>query len=144
MRVKFKLIFLAYARIRNIEILLRNIKACVENSALDAEPGQRRRYNEPENVVLNQPSVVQLGNNLIEFGQLMRKWAIELSKLSDLLIRDPEITVADRDYLRRLVQNNMDTARYTSPALMNIYSLSIPLLAPPPRNLTVTQPLDPR
>ena len=73
----------------------------------------------------------------------MRKWAVELSKLSDLLIRDPEITVADRDYLRRLVQNNMDTARYTSPTLMNIYSLSIPLLAPPPRNLTVTQPLDP-
>ena len=122
--------------------MLRNIKACVENSALDAEPLNRPRYNEPEGQVAAQPSVVELGEKLIEFGQVIRKWAVEMSKLSDFLIRDPEMTMEEREYVRRLIQNNMDTARYTSPALTNLYSLSIPLLAPPPRQLQVTQPTD--
>jgi len=129
----------AYQRFNNCNILSRNFQACIEASQENVRPEDRIRHNQPDIPTPDNPTVGDFGNHLIQLSGKIREYAVELSRLSDLLVRDPAIendTV--KEDIRRLVQNNMDATRYLSPYLQNMTKMCIPLIAEPPRTLLVT------
>ena len=70
----------------------------------------------------------------------MKDWALELNSLSDYLVRDPEFyNNQEREEVRRLIQNNMDTSRYAHPYLTNLTKIALPLQMTPPRTLMVQE-----
>ena len=131
----------AFAKFNNMMILYRNIVACVTSSVSEGNPSNRIRYNDSDQAISPRPSGIELGRHIIELSKTVKTWAVELHKLSDLLIRDPNLDGQDaKELARRLIQNNMDTARYFVPYLQNLQTLAIPLNAPPKRYLAVAQP----
>ena len=131
----------AFAKFNNMMILYRNIVACVTSSLSESNPSDRIRYNDTDQAISPRPSGIELGHHIIELSKIVKTWGGELNRLSDLLIRDPNLNDHEAGELaRRLIQNNMDTARYFVPYLQNLQNLAIPLNATPKRYLAVTQP----
>ena len=130
----------AYGRMNNCNILHRNIDACIEASVRSMNPSDRVRHNDPVSATPADPTAVDLGQHVLQMASSIRSWALELNKLSDFLVRDDDfIDAADRERTRRLIQNNMDTARYFHPYLQNFTAFSIPLISPAPRRLVVQE-----
>jgi len=90
-------------RFNKCAILYRNFKACVQASVRSENPADRIRYNTPEVESPVEPKVVDLGNHIKIMATTVRNWALELHKLSDKLIQDPELRVGtqEREELRR-------------------------------------------
>ena len=128
----------AQTRLYNCDVLHKNIVACINASATAMNPVERTRFNEPAEPTPTDPTAIDFGNHVMKFATAMRDWAVELNKMSDLLIRDPELTGSDQEYARRLIQNNIDTARYTQPYLQNFTKFCIPLNFQGTRQLMVT------
>ena len=97
------------------------------------------RYNLAFSESNELPTAKNLGNNLITFGKTIKSCALELSKLSNVLIMDPVLPhdSQQKENTRRLIQNNMDAARYLSVQLKNFTQFCVPLDSSPPRILTV-------
>lgn len=128
----------AHARLNNCSILHRNIDACVTASSASSDPSGRTRYNDPAQTTAAEPSAIDFGNHVFKLAATVRDWALELNRLSDVLVRDPEFSGPEhREKVRRLIQNNMDTARYFHPYLQNFTSFNIPLISDRPRRLIV-------
>jgi len=75
-------------------ILLRNFQACVSNASHQLKPGDRVRFNVPptktqDNVISN-----DLGIFVTEVSEVVREFAVELSKLSNHMVQDRAL---DRD-----------------------------------------------
>ena len=114
-------------------------------SVSEMDPASRIRHNHPVSAAPANPGAVDLGNHVIDLAGTIRQWALELNRLSDVMIRDVDVTNdADaRENLRRLIQNNMDAARYLHPYLQNLTQFCIPLNVAPPRRLIVSEPRRP-
>ena len=66
-----------------------------------------------------------------------------MERLGKLLVQDrrlPDRECEDYGTHRRLIQNNMDAARYLSPQLRNFSEFIIPVAEERPRRLGVIQP----
>ena len=78
----------------------------------NVRPEDRIRHNQPDIPTPENPTVGDFGNHLIQLSGKIREYAVELSRLSDLLVRDPAIeNERVKEDIRRLVQNNMDATR---------------------------------
>ena len=67
-------------------------------------------------------------------------WSHQLTRLGEQLIRDQHLgehTSAEYQQHRRIIQNNMDAARYLSPQLQYFCQFIIPLGESRPRRLAV-------
>ena len=117
----------AHRILQNCNILHRNLKACISASASSQNPADRIRHNDPYLPTPVRPTRKHLGYHTKNLAKTVRNMAIELNTLSDLLIRDPDMSLESRERARRLVQNNMDAARYMYPYLKNFTKISVPL-----------------
>jgi hypothetical protein len=129
------------ARYNNCAILYRNFEACVRASMNGQNPADRIRYNDPETESPAEPTASDLGQHVRALANTVRNWALELNRLSDELIRDVEVPAGsrEREELRRLIQNNMDAARYFHPHLQNFTQFCVPLNMDAPRPLFTTE-----
>ena len=124
-------------RFNNCLILHRNFAACVDASIQGTNPPDRIRFNDPVEHSPDQPTAVDLGQHVRQLSQTVYKWALELNRLSNRLLIDGEVAedTAEKETFRRLVQNNMDAARYFHPHLLNLTKFQIPLNMDAPRQL---------
>lgn len=130
-----------HARYNNCAILHRNFDACVEASMNGLDPAQRTRFNDPLSESPPVPAAADLGSHILGLARTVRNWALELNRLSNELIRDVEAPTGtpEREALRRLIQNNMDAARYFHPHLQNLTQFCVPLNMAAPRPLFITE-----
>jgi len=106
---------LAHQRLHNCRVLQRNFNACVDAAQTNLDPSMRTRYNEPISETSEFPHVRDLGLFTRDMAYTMLTWSIQLHRLADQLIRDEALPDRNSEIYqrhRRLIQNNMDAARY--------------------------------
>jgi len=131
----------ANRKLVNCKIFHRNFKSCINASLGDMDPSGRIRHNDPETRTSNVPMVSEAGEHILEMAESVKQYALEISRLSNLLIMDPVFTDAEKlENARRLVQNNIDAARYLYPYLQNFSTFAIPLSQSTPRKLMIYEP----
>ncbi|CAG5105852.1 Oidioi.mRNA.OKI2018_I69.chr1.g2512.t1.cds [Oikopleura dioica] len=129
-------------RLRHIAIFHRNFRAALVQCVNNARPEDRPRYNDPERMTPATPQARDLGHTVRLLADDIRTFGLELIRLGAEFHRDPNFMGDDegREKFRRLIQNNMDAARYLHPLLTNLTNITIPLPHDPPRYLSVYQP----
>jgi len=98
-----------------MNILLRNVEACLHNAKHKRESSRRVRFNHAKNQTQKKLYARDLGAFVIEFARVIRELSLALSELSNLFIQDP-----------KLEQN---TDQYTNAKLLIQVRLSTLLLA---------------
>ncbi|CAG5094291.1 Oidioi.mRNA.OKI2018_I69.XSR.g13427.t1.cds [Oikopleura dioica] len=116
-------------KIRNMSIFQRNFIECVKASKRGINPNDRPRYNDPSREPPPNPVVRDLGNPLDELGNALLQWSSQLHRTADVLYADPrygnDVDRLDKD--RRLIDNNMQAARYLSPIIKHLTNVIIPI-----------------
>ena len=130
----------AHRKLVNCKIFHRNFKSCIDASVRNINPSDRIRHNNPETRTSNVPMVSEAGEHFLEMAKSVQEYALQLNKLSNFLIVDPVLDAEKRENARRMVQNNMDAARYLYPYLQNFSTFVIPLSHSSPRQLMVDEP----
>ena len=121
-------------------ILQRNFEACIAICQASKDPTDRIRFNEAETPTPKSPTSVDGGQFVRIMANSLITWAVQLHRLSDQLIRDEQVTDSESEKFkkaRRLIQNNMDAARYMAQELSTFSQLVIPLKENPPRRITI-------
>jgi|ERR1712227_371209 len=125
-------------RLENCLLLQKNFAACIEASQTNSDPGERQRPNALDDMIPAEPGTRHLGYLVRDMANSLRTWSFQLQHLSDQLIRDdplPDKQSIEYKKTRRLIQNNMDAARYLAPQLRDLADFVIPLGDEPPRQL---------
>jgi len=129
-------------RLRHISIFHRNFRAALVQCVNNARPEDRPRFNDPERMTPVTPQARDLGQTVRLLADDIRTFGLELIRLGAEFHRDPNFNGDDeaKENFRRLIQNNMDAARYLHPLLTNLTNITIPLPHDPPRYLSVYHP----
>ncbi|CBY18839.1 unnamed protein product [Oikopleura dioica] len=129
-------------RLRHISIFHRNFRAALVQGVNNARPEDRPRFNDPERMTPVTPQAKDLGQTVRLLADDIRTFGLELIRLGAEFHRDPNFNGDDeaKENFRRLIQNNMDAARYLHPLLTNLTNITIPLPHDPPRYLSVYHP----
>jgi len=133
----------AMNRLTNCRLLQKNFDECIRQAQLDLEPSSRVRHNTLETHTPEAPKLTDLGYLTRDMTNSLLVWSSQLERLGKLLVEDrrlPDRECEDYGYHRRLIQNNMDAARYLSPQLRNYADFIIPLAEERPRRLGVITP----
>jgi len=119
--------------------LQKNFAACVNAAQEGMDPDARQRHNNVSDIV-EEPHLSDLGHFAQDMSESLLTWSHQLKRLGEQLVRDEALPDRDapeyRDQ-RRLIQNNMDAARYLSPQLQNFSQFIVPLGESRPRRLAV-------
>merc|ERR1712130_189052 len=127
------------AKLRNCQILQKNFAACVNAAQVGMDPDARQRHNNVSEVV-QEPHLSDLGHFAQDMSESLLTWSHQLERLGKQLVRDealPDREATEYRDQRRLIQNNMDAARYLSPQLQNFSQFIVPLGEARPRRLAV-------
>ena len=110
-------------KIRNLSIFQRNFKECVFASKRGIDPADRTRYNDPASEPPANPVVSDLGDPLDNIGNALLEWSEQLHKTADILVADPRYgdNVDQLNTDRRLIDNNMQAARYLTPVIKVVF-----------------------
>lgn len=116
-------------KIRNLSIFQRNFKECVFASKRGIDPADRTRYNDPASEPPANPVVSDLGDPLDNIGNALLEWSEQLHKTADILVADPRYgdNVDQLNTDRRLIDNNMQAARYLTPVIKHLTNFIIPI-----------------
>jgi len=116
-------------KIRNPSIFQRNFKECVFASKRGIDPADRTRYNDPASEPPANPVVSDLGDPLDNIGNALLEWSEQLHKTADILVADPRYgdNVDQLNTDRRLIDNNMQAARYLTPVIKHLTNFIIPI-----------------
>jgi len=116
-------------KIRNLSIFQRNFKECVKASKRGIDPGDRTRFNDPAREPPANPVVSDLGDPLDDIGNALLEWSEQLHKTADVLVADPRYgdNVDQLNMHRRLIDNNMQAARYLTPVIKHLTNFIIPI-----------------
>ena len=104
------------------------------------EPDVRERVNILEKPTPSKPTLTDLGYLTKEMSEILLTWSHQLKRMGKTLVQDKHLTPNTAEYgkVRRLIQNNMDTARYTAAQLNQFSTFVIPLGDASPRYLATT------
>ena len=130
-------------RLHNCRVLQRNFHECVSAAQLGKDPEARDRHNDVLVQTPDEPHLEDLGFLTKEMSETMLTWSMQLTRLGEQLVRDEPLPDRNADVYqvhRRLIQNNMDAARYLSPQLQNFSQFIVPLGEQRPRRLSVVAP----
>ena len=86
------------------------------------------------------PHLQDLGYFTKEMSETMLTWVMQLQRLGKQLIEDkelPDVRSESYETCRRLIQNNMDAARYLGPQFQNYSGFICHLASSRPRKLSV-------
>lgn len=116
-------------KIRNLSIFQRNFKECVLASKRGIDPADRTRFNDPAREPPANPVVSDLGDPLDNIGNALLEWSEQLHKTADVLVADPRYgdNVHKLNMDRRLIDNNMQAARYLTPVIKHLTNFIIPI-----------------
>lgn len=116
-------------KIRNLSIFQRNFKECVKASKRRIDPNDRIRFNDPAREPPPNPVVSDLGDPFDDIGNALLEWSEQLHKTADVLVADPRYgdNVDELNRHRRLIDNNMQAARYLTPVIKHLTNFIIPI-----------------
>ena len=105
------------------------------------EPNDRIRYNSVDCRAPDEPGLRDLGHFARDFSTDLLTWSHQLKRLGETLVADesfPEGSACEQyGETRKIIQNNMDSARYLSPLCAKFSEFIIPLGSSAPRKLGI-------
>lgn len=139
---------LVNAKIRSLRCLLRNGEECIKFAQQDRNSENRERFPEEGNLNVGMVSIKDFGEIAEQFGGALVKWSTQLSRMSNMLSKDPAILINQRNAMlptsrysyeecEHIIKNNMDVGRYLSTASQQFSEFFIPLDHPPRRVSTL-------
>ena len=116
----------AHKRVKNIDILHRNVQECIYSARNNGNPSDRPRWNESERTTPSRPNGEYFGFVLRDLGRTFMDVASNLRELSTVLKSDQKFHDSEKcEEQRRILQNNFDTMRYMAPLCVNLTKLRI-------------------
>ncbi|CAG5105236.1 Oidioi.mRNA.OKI2018_I69.chr1.g1949.t1.cds [Oikopleura dioica] len=127
--------------LRNCILLQKNFNACIESSVKNMDPKDRALIENDGYEDKEEPTGCDLGEMTLELANSMRSWTFQLEKMGKILTTIDSVKDSreayENEYVRRLIQNNMDAMRFLYPLSEQFTHFVVPLGDEPPRKLSV-------
>jgi len=127
-------------RLQNCVLLQKNFQACIDSCQINGDPRDRKIIDNNELENKEEPTGRDLGYMVRDMASSIRTWSYQLDQMSKLLTKsqeNPDDCIDSYENASRLIQNNMDAARYMSHQLNHFTQFVVPLGEDPPRKLSV-------
>ena len=113
-----------YKKVRNIQVLQRNVNECNDCCRKGTNPQDRTRFNDPENPTPPDPTTSDVSLLFSSMACTCKELSENLTRMS-IALQNDEILEKNLENSRKLIQNNMDAVRYAAPMMKNLSMLKI-------------------